>query len=70
MALTHYDSLWAFAHEVIQLAWDANIDGADVQELALKYGLIQPAIYDPERHGHNVEAEPGDEIFEFTEEMK
>lgn len=70
MALTHHDNLKAFAHEVIQLAWDADIGGGDVQELAEKYGLIQPAIYYPERHGRNVEADPGDEIFEFTEEMR
>lgn len=68
--MTPYDNLKAFAREVIQLAWDADIGGADVQELAEKYGLIQPAIYVPEKHGHDVEAEPGDEIFEFTEEMR
>lgn len=51
-----------FAKQVLHASWDlADIDGSDIQEWAVRYGLLTPEPYDPEKHGPNdYDAEPGD----------
>ncbi len=62
--------LAAFAKDVIRLAWDAAVDGGDVQDAAERHGLIVLASYDPAEHGDPVEADPGEEIFVFADWLK
>ncbi len=62
--------LAAFAKDVIRLAWDAAVDGGDVQGAAERHGLIVLAPYDPAEHGDLVEADPGEEIFVFADWLK
>jgi len=54
-----------FANLILDAYWpDCNdIDGAEIQELGIKSGVMQevPGGYDPEKHGESVyDAEPGD----------
>jgi hypothetical protein len=64
--VTPREGLESFSKEIIRLGWDGAVDGGDVQEAAIKYGLIVPAKYDPAKHGENVEADVGDDIYEFA----
>lgn len=44
-----------------------NLDGGDVQEKAVHFGILRKVEYDPEQHGQNdCGAEPGDPWFVFT----
>lgn len=54
-----------FANEVICSSWDGDLDGADIQDLAEKYGLIREVAFDPRRHADNygVGASRGDPWF-------
>ena len=52
---------------MIREAWDEGFDGGNIQDLAIKHGLIVPAIYDPEKHGVGMESDPGDEIYIFAD---
>lgn len=46
------------------------LDGYDVQEKAVEFGILRPEKYDPEKHGSNdCDAQPGDEWFVFTYEQ-
>lgn len=47
-----------------------DIDGADAQDQAVKFGIIRQVEYDPEKHGPSDLAEPGDRWFVFTDEFK
>jgi len=40
--------------------------GDDFQEIGEKTGLLQRVPYDPEQHGEEVEADPGDLIYILT----
>jgi len=70
--MTDIEKLRAFAKEIIQHAWDADIDGSDVQEIAARHGLITEEVYDPAKHGEDIyDAEPGeDTIYVFTDLVK
>lgn len=47
-----------------------DLDGGEVQDNAVKLGIIHEVAYDPEKHGtKNVDAEPGDQWFVFTDEF-
>lgn len=47
--------------------WDgSNLDGGDVQRMALELGLITEAKYDPGIHGPSDCAEQGDPWFVFA----
>jgi hypothetical protein len=64
------ESLQAFAREIIRLSWYDAPDGADIQEAAEKHGLIRRKPHDPKDDGEVDYAEPGDDIFVFTELLK
>ena len=44
----------------------ADLDGLSIQEKALELGLLTKASYDPEKHGENEYAEPGDDWYVFS----
>ena len=45
----------------------SSLDGGDVQEKAVHFGILRKVEYDPEQHGQNdCGAEPGDPWFVFT----
>lgn len=63
----------AFARDLLRQVFDGyNPDGADIQELAVKHGLLVLVKYDPKRHdGEGAEfCEPGDPWYEFSHAMK
>lgn len=44
-----------------------SLDGGDIQEKAVQFGILREVKYDPSTHGPNdVDAEAGDPWFEFT----
>ena len=47
-------------------------NGWDVQDYAVKCGILVEVPYDPAKHGddHDIEPEPGDPWFEFSPEFK
>mgnify|MGYP003657416314 CR=1 FL=1 len=59
--------LVAFAREIIRGAWEGDsFDGAEIQEMAEKHGLIvkEPGGFDPAKHKDRYgDAEPGDEWY-------
>lgn len=65
------DRLRQFARWVIQEAWgQMGCDPGDIQDKAVELGLLREVLYDPEKHGPNdVDAEPGDPWFVFTDLM-
>lgn len=65
-------NLKAFARELVLRSWDGDdIDGAEIQELAVKFKLIIPTEFDPEKHTDEYGgAEPGDPWYEFADNVK
>ena len=48
-----------------------SLDSWDVQDKAVEFGILERVTYDPEKHGPNdIDAEPGDEWYVFSDEMK
>jgi len=72
MAADQIEKLLAFAKEVIRGSWEgSNLDGGDIQEMAEKHGLLQPEIYDLDKHGDHEDAVPGeDTIHVFVKWME
>ncbi len=67
--LEENERLEKFACAVIRCGWSfEQIDSGDIQELALKVGLIReaPGGYDPAKHGDDAFCDPGDEYYELT----
>ena len=65
------DPVKDFAKEIIQCMIDDCVtDGFDVQELAMRHGLIVDVPYDPIVHGESDCCEPGDSWFVFSELLK
>lgn len=59
-------ALAAFATHVLEALWEGyDLDGGDIQDLGLKFGLIKAVAYDPSTHVdvHGVGPEPGSEWF-------
>ena len=57
----------------IRALWEGvGLDPGDIQDKAVDLGVCKKGrMYEPKRHGPNdVGAEPGDEWYEFTDEMK
>lgn len=66
-----HDAMREFSRRCIQAAWDASIDGADVQAWAEELGLIyrdQATRSDCE--DHSFEGVPGDEIYRLEEWLR
>ena len=65
------EALKGFARDVIQAMWDdGDVDGCDIQELAVKYGMIEQTVAteaDAEVHDH---VTPGDPFFRFVDWMR
>lgn len=62
----HSAGLARFARAVLRFLWDGcDLDGGDIQHLALKHGLIGRTRFDPAKHSDHlgVGAVPGDEWF-------
>ena len=59
----------AFTCEVMDkmVEWEFSLDGADIQELAVESGVLTETKYDPELHGENSDASPGDTWYVFSE---
>ncbi len=61
---TEHAAFKAFFEEAIGDAWDGHgMDGGDIQALGEKLGLLREVPYDPQVHGEDVEADPGDTIY-------
>lgn len=59
----------AFAVEALRIAFDGGtMDGDDIQELAVKHGLLIRVEFDPKKHdGEGAEyCEPGDPWYTFS----
>jgi hypothetical protein len=67
---TDIEKLKAFAKAVIRLSWEGCDIGDEVQEEALRYGLLAKTIYDPKTHGESDCAEPGDPYYVFSDQLK
>jgi hypothetical protein len=66
MAETNIPDFESFAKDIMQsFAFENDIDGFEIQDLAEKHHLIRKVKFDPEIHGENVdfEVEEGDMIF-------
>ena len=61
-----------FAEFIIRGSWDGkDVDGGEIQDLAVEHGLLIETKYDPEKHGpNNYDLEPGDPYLIFTDEFK
>lgn len=64
------EGLRLFAKDVLRdCLWDGSeLDGADIQELALKHGLIELTGFDPDKHSdvHGICLEAGDDYYVET----
>lgn len=48
-----------------------DLDGGDVQDMAVKCGILTETTYDPEKHGESEwDNEPGDPWYVFSDEFK
>lgn len=70
MAMTRteqHDAMREFCRRCIQAAWDAAIDGADVQEWAEELGLTyRDKARRSDIEDYRFEGEPGDEIYRLV----
>ena len=41
-AIAHLRALSEFAREIIRMGWECDLDGSDIQDLAVKHGLLKP----------------------------
>lgn len=58
----------AFAHDIIAGSFDGSaFEGCEIQDIAVKHGILKQVAYDPKAHGRSDELEPGDPWFEFVE---
>lgn len=63
--------LKSFAREVIEAMWEGDIDGSDIQELAVKHGLIFETVATAEDIAIRRDyVEIGDSWFRYTDWMK
>ena len=46
-----------------------DLDGSQIQDEAVRYGIIEETVYDQEIHG-DANCEVGDKYFVFTEDFK
>lgn len=63
----------AFAADILRDSFAGHsFDGGDVQELAIKHGLLVKVAFDPKKHSGEFDdyCEPGDPWYEFTRGMK
>jgi len=62
------DPLVEFARYVLRGIFDADLDCGDIQDKAAALGLLvnAPGGYDPDVHGEDDFAEPGDPWFELS----
>lgn len=61
-----------FAKECLQVAFEGcGLDGGDIQDLAVKHGLIEQVAFDPSKH-YDPEGvtEDGDQWFAYTDGFK
>ncbi len=58
-----------FSKWVMRKMWDSyDIDCGDLQDAAVKHGIIKEVPYDPEKHGESeYDQEPGDPWYVFVE---
>ena len=65
MAIVNFEG---FAREILSAWPEGGIDGFDMQDLAVKYGLLRETTYDPEKHGDDLYgcSEKGDPWFVKT----
>ncbi len=74
-AVRYYNDLLHFVSEILDGVADGHdYDGSDIQDLAVKHGLLVRVPYDPEKHTLpdwlEGEVEPGDNYFERTDAIK
>jgi len=46
-----------------------GLDGGDIQDKALEFGIIVQTLYDPEKHGSCADAEIGEVWYVFSDEF-
>lgn len=49
-----------FSRTAFFFEWE---ESEDIMPIAVECGLAERTVYDPEKHGDGIEAEPGDEIW-------
>jgi hypothetical protein len=61
-----------FADWMLQAAFEAcDVDGSDIQEQAIKFGLVTETQYDPDKHGPSeYDCEPGDPYYVYSDSLK
>ena len=60
-----------FAHSVIkQECWGYDMDGFEIQELAIKLNLLEPHIATESDVDEESDFEVGDKIYKFTDVLK
>jgi hypothetical protein len=62
-------ALSAFAKQIIYAAWEGGqYDGAEIQDLGVKHGLLIKEGYDPDVHGSDLgfDFAPGDIIYVYS----
>jgi len=71
--MTREQALWAFWRAFVEACVDGgtwgtgDIDSEPLWDMAVKTGLAEEVVYDPERHGESGEdVEPGDTIWRVT----
>ena len=71
-ALAHRHALKEFVKWVIQESWENyDVCSQDIQNKAVKFGLLEEVSYNPEKHGPNeYDSEPVDEWFVFVTELR
>lgn len=61
-----------FAKWAVTTAFEGgDVSGFDIQDKAVELGILNRTQYDPDKHGENdVDADPGDERFVYSDEFK
>lgn len=65
-------NLAKFVKECVGVCWEGcNMDGGDIEALAVECGIIVPVKFDPNIHkDHSGYSEEGDPWLEYTDEFK
>ena len=58
--------------DMLEQFWEhgGDVDGFDLQDSALKFGILVETKYDPALHGEGEDAEPGDPWYVFSPQFE
>jgi hypothetical protein len=67
MTETNIPDFESFAKDIMEsFAFENDIDGFEIQDLAKKHHLVREVKFDPKIHGENIEIEEGDPFLELN----